>query len=453
MLLSMELISACLSILLFVTILHYIYSRLFSTHSIPENIPWVSQSSGPFSRARVTLQSFLHTRQLVQGGYDKYSKNNIPFVLPNITTGPEVILPMSQMEWLLQQPDNVICQNEVNRAFLQADHTMLHPRIIPDHVHEDVIRKELTKLLGDYTSDVQEEIDFAFRKEWGVDTQDWTEVTTYDTILNVIARISNRVLVGFPLCRNEDYLDKTKNFARLVVVQAVFISFFPEFMKKIIAPLINIFDYNRYLACSKYTLPIIKQRLSASNPDEKAKNDYIQWCIDHSYHNSDPSERTTDLISKRLTVLQFATIQSSTITLTNLLLDLACHSSLPSLLFTLRTEITTTLSSSNNIWTKSSLAKMVSLDSVLRESMRLWGFVSRGLLKKVIAREGVRLPSGEWLKRGTNVGFHQSVLHRDEDIYEGAEEFRPLRFVDERAGAPVVQTSKVFLGFSHGRHA
>jgi hypothetical protein len=217
MLLSMELVNICLVTVLIVALLRYSYSRLCSRHSIPESIQWVSQANSWYSRAQVTLSSFLHTRELVQAGYNKvtpmisyqvivdiwyqYSKNKIPFVLPNITTGPEVLLPVEQMEWLLQQPDNVLSQNEVNRAFLQADHTMLHPRVVLDQVHEDVIRKELTKLLGDCTNDVQEEIDFAFRKEWGVDDQEWTEITAYDTILNIIARVSNRVLVGFPLCK------------------------------------------------------------------------------------------------------------------------------------------------------------------------------------------------------------------------------------------------------------
>lgn len=103
------------------------------------------------------------------------------------------------MDWLLRQPDHILSQNEVNRAFLQADHTMLHPKVVFDTVHEDVIRKELTKLLGDYTADVIDEIDFAFRKNWGVSTE-WKEITGYYTMLDIVGRISNRVLVGFPFC-------------------------------------------------------------------------------------------------------------------------------------------------------------------------------------------------------------------------------------------------------------
>lgn len=76
-------------------------------------------------------------------------------------------------------------------------------------------------------------------------------------------------------------------------------------------------------------------------------------------------------------------------------------------------------------------------------------------MKKVVKKEGVRLPSGELLPMGTNVGLHQYVVHRDEDIYEGADEFRPLRFIGEKGsgGVPLVQTSATFMAFSHGRHA
>jgi hypothetical protein len=108
---------------------------------------------------------------------------------------------MAQMEWLLKQKETVLDQNEVNRSFLQADYTMLHPKVVTDTVHGDVIRHELTKMLGNYIEDVFDEIDFAFRENWGVNTKEWTEVTSYYSMLDIIARISNRVIVGFPLCR------------------------------------------------------------------------------------------------------------------------------------------------------------------------------------------------------------------------------------------------------------
>ena len=123
------------------------------------------------------------------------------YVLPNLITGPEVIVPQPMMEWLLHQPDNVLDQNDVNRQFLQADFTMLHKKVVTDSLHIEVIRKILTRRLGEFTGDVLEEVDFAFRQAWGVDTTGWKTVVAYETMSEVISRISNRVLVGLPLCK------------------------------------------------------------------------------------------------------------------------------------------------------------------------------------------------------------------------------------------------------------
>lgn len=147
----------------------------------------------------------------------------------------------------MQQPDDVLDQNEVNRDFLQADHTMLHKKVIFDSVHGEVIKKELTRGLGEFTGAVIEEIDYAFRLAWGVDTKEWRAVVTYDTMSEIISRISNRVLVGLPLCkcgrnpisipltpfagRNEDYLYNSSRFARWVVLESGAIALFPRCLK------------------------------------------------------------------------------------------------------------------------------------------------------------------------------------------------------------------------------
>jgi cytochrome P450 len=204
----------------------------------------------------------------------------------------------------------------------------------------------------------------------------------------------------------------------------------------------------------------------------RLKNDYIQWSIDHSHANHDSSERTVDIINKRLSIIQFAAIQSSAITLANLALDLASAPLINNHLSLIRNEVLTELQAENGEWTKASLARMVSLDSTLRESMRLWGFVSRGVMKQVVARDGVTLPSGLHLPYGTKVGVHAAPVHRDEDIYPDALQFKPFRFCTSMAeerplddysekvvgngknrGTSLVTTSSNFMAFSHGRHS
>lgn len=106
------------------------------------------------------------------------------------------------MDWLLQQPDNVLDQDKVNQRFLQAKHNLLHPRVITDRIHIDVIRDDMSKKLGLVTDEVNDEVDYAIRKAWGVDTKDWKAVCVYETILEIIGRVSLRVLVGFPFCES-----------------------------------------------------------------------------------------------------------------------------------------------------------------------------------------------------------------------------------------------------------
>jgi hypothetical protein len=203
-----------------------------------------------------------------------------------------------------------------------------------------------------------------------------------------------------------------------------------------------------------------------------AQFDYIQWCIDHSYINDDPSERTVDLITRRFNVIAFAAIQSSVITASNLLLDLAASPLTPSYFATVRDEVEVELGHEGGVWTKQALSNMVSLDSGLRESMRLWGFVSRGVLKEVVAKDGVTMPNGLHLPQGVKVGIHANPIHHDEDIYQDAYSFRPLRFCSSvtgekleddyskrsvagqgKRGTSLVTTSSNFMAFSHGRHA
>lgn len=60
----------------------------------------------------------------------------------------------------------------------------------------------------EFTGDVWDEVGFALDKNWGLVGAGggWKEVVACDTMLDVIARISNLVFVGFPSCRFYPYL-------------------------------------------------------------------------------------------------------------------------------------------------------------------------------------------------------------------------------------------------------
>lgn len=172
------------------------------------------------------------------------------------------------------------------------------------------------------------------------------------------------------------------------------------------------------------------------------------------------------MISKRLAVLTFAAIQSSAITLTNLVFDIASSPFASVFLHEMRDEVDNVLGLDNGSWTKTSISKMFKVDSALRESMRLCGFVSRGVSKMVIHPDGVTLPDGTHVPCGVRVGVSAYSIHHDEAIYPGAHLYDAFRFSESgtritedkpatgsRKTTPLVMTSSSFMAFSHGRHS
>jgi hypothetical protein len=161
----------------------------------------------------------------------QYSKNGQAYVLPHILTGPEVVLPVSAARWLCEQPEHVMSQNEVNRQFLEADHTFFHPNIVREPIHPEVIRRELTHKLGHFADDIVEELQLCLEENWGTDTEEWKEVNLYDTMLDVISRLSMRVLAGKELTENKEFLRSARLFDRNVVLSAAGINLLPWFLK------------------------------------------------------------------------------------------------------------------------------------------------------------------------------------------------------------------------------
>jgi cytochrome P450 len=181
------------------------------------------------------------------------------------------------------------------------------------------------------------------------------------------------------------------------------------------------------------------------------------------------------VIACRFSVLCFAAIQSSVITLTNAIFDLAASPDGAAAVDAMRAEAlretskpcSTTVDSNEDmargaaasaVWDKAALARMRRVDSALRESLRLHGFVERGVMKLVVAPGGVTLPDGQThLPRGTKVGVSGYSVHHDSGVYPDAGRYEPFRFAGTEGGEArplaLVKTSERFMGFSHGSHA
>jgi cytochrome P450 len=389
-------------------------------------------------------------------------------------TGHEVIIPPWYMSWVLEQPDSVLSQFETNKQFLSAEHTMLHPSMADEKQWPRVanqIKREITKELDTVADEVVEEIQDALRETWGSNTQKWHELDLHAVCQEIMGRVVNRAFVGLPLCRDPGYLHCSIKFAQLVNVAATFIKLTPRLFRPFLVPLLTAYDHYQYRRMASYILPLIRERAAQFPPavlmGEKAKgtpqpNDFIQWAIRDAYrHGEDPCE-PTQVIAKRLAVITWAAIQSSAITITNALIDIAHSRDCDAILDELRAEALAAAryEPASNRWSRAALARLPKIDSVFTESLRLWGFVTRGVTKTVVAKEGITIPSGERLPYGSKVGIANYGPQHDERVYGPGSPFQfdAFRFSRGKEAGPLsglsfVTTGEYYMGFSHGRHS
>ena len=183
-----------------------------------------------------------------------------------------------------------------------------------------------------------------------------------------MARISARIFVGFPLCRNEDWLETSIHYTENVFRTVTTLRLFPQFIQpfvSLLTPWAWRVPQNLHFA-QKLIVPLVierKQAQSSGDPSYTKPNDLLQWMIDAA----DEDEGQPRKLAHRQLLLTLAAIHTSTMAATHVLFDL-CER--PEYIKPLREEIETAIREDGG-WQKSTLSKMQKLDSFLKESQRV----------------------------------------------------------------------------------
>jgi hypothetical protein len=153
----------------------------------------------------------------------------------------------------------------------------------------DSIRQDLTQSIADILPLIQDETRYAFSKEIGT-PKDWTGIRVYPTMLKMVALLSGRVFVGYPLNRNDAWLDASINYTTaLAGVMRDSITWNP-FVLPFVAPwLSSIRRANVYLKKAReWMTPLVSEALAEkhlkkSHRDTKAgsRGTLISWLLNH----------------------------------------------------------------------------------------------------------------------------------------------------------------------------
>ncbi|KAI3621172.1 cytochrome p450 [Moniliophthora roreri] len=415
----------------------------------------------------ITAISFLfNSKKIILEGYEKHRGK--VFKIPLVDRWHILVSGASLVDDLKKAPEDVLSFQEGANVTVQTDHTF-GTSIRQDPYHISVIQGSLTRNLGDKILDLRKEAVASFGDEIPitegnlyrlVDVRscsvrasvrlEWTSYPVWDAVMNIVARTSNRVYVGLPLCRNAEYININKYFTVQVVISAQIINLFPSFLKGLVGQYLTPVPGSIKRA-SQYLQPIIEKRLRRVQEEGSEysgkPNDLLSWLIDEA--TNEERRNVQDLVRRVLTV-NFASIHSTTMACVNFLYCLAAH---PQYVDELREEVESIVEEEG--WTKASLQRMRKLDSFLKESERYSGsmgvVLNRMVLKDFTFSDGTTVPTGSM------VGVPGYALHHDESYYPDPNQFIPSRFAKlqshDESKHQLVSLSSDYTLFGVGRHA
>ncbi|KAK5173339.1 uncharacterized protein LTR77_002020 [Saxophila tyrrhenica] len=439
---------------------------------VPADLPWTRKFQLPFTRVRAHLRDFQGGSDLAYEGYKTYNKAGKPFVVPSfVTWQPEVVLPLAQVKWLVDQPDTVTSIDRCLVKDLEFLYTAPAAWQFTRPFHVEAINKlRLDSLVEDIAEEVQAGVD----EQWGLDGDAWTEINIHSTMLAVLVRITARVFVGSPLCHDAEFLEAAANFISSISGKAIIISFTPELLRPLVAKFITKGLKRWNETCAKHMVPLIKEERLHRRPSDQRTMPPPKTLLEQlsrlAVRSTHAKDRDPFSLSSRLLALNFVAVHTSNHALENALVDMVSPpASTASVFAELRAEAEEVMQQNHGTWSKTAIGQLVKTDSALRESLRLNTFKARGVERIIVKKGGVVLPSGQYLAEGTKVGVPVLPIHRDPELYDDAMSYEAFRFctTNEVAGGKngrtesprraghveLVNTSETFLAFGHGRHA
>ncbi|KAH7265521.1 cytochrome P450 [Fusarium redolens] len=431
----------------------YRWQKSRKDNSFYQSIPFVGVREGEwFAWTRAQLRSFSKTEEWMNEGYQKYSRHNQPFIIPSFRKGKVLILPPAQLKAIYGKRENELQAHDLASEALSFGWTIRDREVYPSNYTVDVIRKWITKRFDELAAELQEELCIAVDEQFGM-SQEWKEVKLWPAVQRIFTRGLNRVLVGFPLCRDAAFLETMRRFAIDMPFQGLFITLVPKVLKPILAPLISWNARRDTEAGIRSCIPIIQDYLNANqNPTQEKPVNILQWIIEASAATGDPSQLDAHRIGHRMMILNFNLVQGGSIPFSTVLSDICNREHAASTFSQLRDEATSVLASTK-IWDRATVSKLVLADSAIRESMR-WSDFGLFALPRRINSPGITLDHGIHVPPGVHIEIPMHSMHMDDSFYADAGSFKPFRFADGTSTSrSAVTLDESFLGFGYGKNA
>ncbi|KAI1789130.1 cytochrome P450 [Ganoderma leucocontextum] len=437
----------CIGILVCIVVYRWNISPL-------NDIPTVGGSWVPGLSYLSAMVLIRRMREILHEGYKKHYGS--AFKIPLLDRWMVIVCGPKMIEDIRRRPEYELSFTATVETLLQYKYNVSR-KMRDDPYHIAIMKEKLqNRMLPAIMPDLIDEVGPAVQRYIPARGDEWVSMDVSSSASKIVARTCNRVFVGLPVCRDEEYTDLSVKFAVGILKAGRALRMFPDLLKPIAARFVSkAVKQTRELAALRLR-PIIRKRIAATMREKEKDrfyrpNDALQWIIDRAVTRHD-----TDVdITERLLLLNIAAIHTSASSMAQVLYHLAEQ---PELLAPLREEIEAAIDAEG--WTMPSFARMWKLDSLLRESQRCNGLTITSLMR--IALKDVILDNGMLIPKGTILGAPAHPMHYDDAHVPNADVFDPFRFArmrevacDSEGAAPYqfASTSSEYIPFGHGQLA
>lgn len=317
--------------------------------------------------------------------------------------------------------------------------------------------------LGNLLPNIHKEIEHAIATEWP-SCPEWTPVKVWPSMFRTMALVISLMIVGPELSRDEYWLRTMISFVEDVFVGGWQLKKYSLFMRPIVArglvPGIRRVWRHQENA-RRLIVPMIARRRAEKARAEAAGEQYVKpqdmvyWLAEGAAKTVPP--RSDANVAELCLMMNFAALHAATVTLTNIVFDLAAR---PEYVAPLREEYSAAKAKYGGFTEKQAILvnSLSRLDSFMKESQRM----NPGTLTTFsrLVRRDIQLSSGLVLPAGTHILAPAAMISLDGNVYKDPLQFQGFRFHEQRTADEDSMYAKQFtttspqqMHFGYGRQA
>ncbi|KAK1142055.1 hypothetical protein N8T08_008261 [Aspergillus melleus] len=393
-------------------------------------------------KSRFSLSTFIayffNANTVLREAYDTHLKRGRTCRIPDKSFGTMVILPNCFMRWMLSQPQNVLGSREAIVETVQARWTVGHSRYFTEEWHTAFLKRSIRALMDTEVPRFQEELERSISSVFGRDDKNWKEVNLATSIKHILVRSTSRYIVGSPLCSDPGFVRWTLVFMEVITPIIEVLRPIPQIFHQIIGRILLVPRIIVLRKLKNLLRPTYEERLRGLRNGDRSEGepqDFLQKIMRHLYESNSP-DLNLHFVTIHIMIFMLAAAVQPYMLTPHVIFDMLDSDAEFGTISQIQEELNDVYGEARKEeprWTRNDASRLIKLDSVLRESLRINTLVSHSMPRKVMV-DGLKTPDGYTLPKGSTVSLLARTVQTDPDIYPEPERHYEVELPVEYGG-------------------